>query len=328
MSAFSDMLYAFSGGVLAALRGVPYKVRQNAQEIRLRVGLPLALTVDNRTFYVDASGQINLLGGVNSYIVTSRDVVQTISRLCELSVYSYEGQLRGGFISLRNGCRAGVSGCFDSNEPHNIREYTSVNIRLAHYVEGCAEIILREVDYRLKNILLIGAPGSGKTTLLRDVVRGYSSRGFRVGVADERGEIAAVRNEHRGFDLGYNVDVMTDADKGFAVRALLKYFNPQLIAFDEISDDAEKLQECMSSGVRFVTTLHAASLEQAMTRLCRLNIDSSMFDLFVILNSITAGQIDRIYNLGEKNEMDRNITDFMGACDDRVAEVSADAQAS
>ncbi len=328
MSAYSDILYAFDDSLSYILGRVPSAIQNQVQEIRLRVGQSLALTVNNKTVFVKQNGSVSYLADGDCRIINDKDILQTVSRLCERSLYSCECQLRKGYISLRNGCRAGIGGCYSDSQSGNMRCYTSVNIRIANQVTGCSQPILEGLGHGLHNILLVGPPGSGKTTMLRDVVRCYSNDGYRVSVADERGEIAAMHQRGSGFDLGSNVDVMSDADKSFAVHALLKYFNPQIIVFDELSDDALSLQACMSSGVHFITTLHSDSIQNTFNRLKMLNISKDMFDVFVLLSSESAGLVKEIYHIGEMHEVDRNNADIIGACDTRLASLQSDAQAS
>ncbi len=328
MSAFDNMMYAFSDPILSTLRSVPSSVSQRVQEIRLRVGLPLAMTVDNKTVFINENGTLSNLSASSCYYVTHSDLLQTVSRLCEGSLYSYEGQLRRGYITLRNGCRAGVSGCFSGSDNGNMRCYTSVNIRLAMQVMDCAKQLISKVGQGLHNILLIGPPGSGKTTMLRDIVRCYSQQGYRVSVADERGEIAAMHQNGTGFELGCNIDVMSEVNKKFAVEALLKYFNPQAIVFDELSDDALSLQSCMASGVNFITTLHSDSIENALKRLKMLNINREHFDFMVLLDSKRLGQIREIYRMGDKYEVDRDFDDFISTSNNRMAQIQRDAKVS
>lgn len=331
MSSYNDMMYAFGEPLLTLLNRVPDSVQDQVQEIRLRLGLPLALTVHGNTFFVRRDGNLSCLFEADCYITTQQDLAQTVSRLCERSMYSFESQVRKGYLSLQNGCRAGIGGCYYDGDRFSVRDFTSVNIRIAHSVKGCADEIFQALDRRPHNVLLVGPPGSGKTTLLRDLVRSYSHAGYRVGVADERGELAAMRQSDRGlrgFDLGECVDVLTDVNKKFAVQAILKYFNPQILVFDELSDDADSLQACMTSGVCFMSTFHSDSAEHALQRLERLRIDQSLFDILAVLDSEGVGKVKEIRRLGDSYEVDRHSVDIVCPGHSGMVKISGITQAS
>ena len=67
--------------------------------------------------------------------------------------------------------------------------------------------LLRRLD---ASTLILGPPGSGKTTLLRECVRSLSDGGSRVGLVDERGELAACRLGVPLLDVGAQTDVLTE----------------------------------------------------------------------------------------------------------------------
>ena len=80
----------------------------------------------------------------------------------------------------------------------NLRCLSSLNIRVAHAVPGCGTTLLPELlrEGSFVSTLLVSPPGGGKTTLLRDLTRllsdGVCAPPVRVGLADERGEVAAL----------------------------------------------------------------------------------------------------------------------------------------
>ena len=67
------------------------------------------------------------------------------------------------------------------------------------------------------------------------MVRIYSDKGYRIGLCDERGEVAASDSSGTGFDVGACTDVLTGLEKSAAAFQLLRTMNPQIIAMDEIT---------------------------------------------------------------------------------------------
>ena len=56
---FDDALYGVSPAIRSVLEKLPDKVKESAEEIRLRTGLPVALTVGGDTVFVLENGQIS-----------------------------------------------------------------------------------------------------------------------------------------------------------------------------------------------------------------------------------------------------------------------------
>jgi stage III sporulation protein AA len=96
----------------------------------------------------------------------------------------------------------------------NLRQLSSVAVRIAKEARGSAsEVLLHLYDGgSLQNTLIISPPGRGKTTLLRDLIRcisdGEGVPPLRVGVSDERGELAAMENGMPRMEIGARTDVM------------------------------------------------------------------------------------------------------------------------
>ena len=137
-----------------------------------------------------------------------------------------------------------------------MREIVSLCLRIAHEVKGCGEGIFPEI--REKNTLILGPPGSGKTTLLRDLIRCYGLAGYQVGVADERGEIAACQGGAPQLDVGPRADVVTGMERKPAISLLIRSMAPQVIAADELGEEADiqALSEALRCGVWVLATLH------------------------------------------------------------------------
>ena len=96
----------------------------------------------------------------------------------------------------------------------------------------------------------------GKTTVLRDLVRRISTgiekiefKGINVGIADERGEIAAMYKGVPQNDVGIRTDVLDNIPKAIGMTMLIRSMAPQVIAADEIGtrDDVLAIKEAVCS---------------------------------------------------------------------------------
>ena len=152
------------------------------------------------------------------------------------------------------------------NRADVLSDISGLNIRIAHEVKGCAMGLLpyiRQGD-SIYNTLIFAPPGVGKTTYLRDLIRILSGgedhrRGLKVGVVDERSEIAACHKGVAQNDLGPRTDVLDNCPKEIGMHMLLRSMSPEVIAVDELGKEADFLavQSAMRAGVRIIGTIHA-----------------------------------------------------------------------
>ena len=101
-------------------------------------------------------------------------------------------------------------------------------------------LYIRENEF----LTLLGPSGCGKTTLLRDLIRQLSDGnaygpGLRVGVVDERSELAGAYRGRPQNDLGMRTDVLDACPKALGMLLLLRSMSPQVIAVDELGEDAD-----------------------------------------------------------------------------------------
>ena len=105
-------------------------------------------------------------------------------------------------------------------EVRNLRQLSSLAIRVAREVPGLSAAVLDRLwsGGVLQSTLLLSPPGGGKTTLLRDLIRavsdGEGGPALRVGVADERGELAAMYQGSRSSPSGGRPTCWTAAPRG------------------------------------------------------------------------------------------------------------------
>lgn len=234
-------------------------LRSDAEEFRLRVGQPPTILCQGREHAV--SGQP----------VTREQLSDVLEIATHASAHTALERMRAGFLTVEGGHRIGICGSavVRDGAVWVIRELSSLNLRIARAVPGLAEPLMDKLgNGRPNGILILSEPGGGKTTLLRDLIRCLSLRGERVGIADERGELAGLWKGVPQFDIGPRTDVLDGCPKAAGLLSLLRGMNESILAVDEIAiqEDVAAIQMCAHCGVRLLATAHAGSLAELKRR--------------------------------------------------------------
>ncbi len=92
-------------------------------------------------------------------------------------MYSFEEELRRGYITIRGGHRVGLAGraVLERGQVKLLRDISGFNIRIAREVRGAGAAVIRyladELNSTIHHTLILSPPQCGKTTLLRDLAR-------------------------------------------------------------------------------------------------------------------------------------------------------------
>lgn len=289
---------------------------EEVQELRVRSGKPLFITVKGQEYAVGKGGNLSASSDAErtkrdgqACIVSQREIEQTVECAVRHSLYAFEEQIRQGFLTVAGGHRIGVIGraVSEHREIRTIKPITGLNIRIAHEKKGCADRIMRFLaDAGQKewlSTLLVSPPCCGKTTLLRDIVRNISNgcgymEGRTVGIVDERSEIAACFQGIPQNDVGIRSDVLDGCPKAEGMMMLIRAMSPRVVAADEIGGkgDLEALQYASGCGCSLIATAHGASMEDLASKpMFRELFRERIFCRFVFLSGRQGpGTVERI----------------------------------
>lgn len=266
-----------------SLRGLPERIMDGLEEIRLRVNRPVVVCSGGREYEVVRHG---------AHVLQHDEIGKIFSLLMDHSDYAYQEQIRDGYITLDGGHRVGICGrvITDDRRVISIRDISSINIRRGCEYPGISDNIIPYItdpNGKIRNTLIISPPRCGKTTVLRDIVRNISCMGNRTGVCDERSEIAGCSGGVPGFDIGPRTDVMDGCPKDVGISMLIRSMSPDVIAVDEIgsSDDARALERAAVAGIALVATMHGRSYDDAVRSPIGRFIKNGLISRLIILSS-------------------------------------------
>ncbi|OAS22957.1 stage III sporulation protein AA [Paenibacillus oryzisoli] len=283
------------------LSELPPNVQASVEEIRVRESRPLEISWADRYAFISERGEMVTQEAL-AYKPSRQDCMTLLETLTNHSLYTFEEELRRGYITVSGGHRVGLAGrtILDQGQVKQIRDVSSFNIRIAREIQGVGQGILPYlIDQNMGNIhhtLIISPPQQGKTTLIRDLARLISRGewgarnstliGKKVGIVDERSELAACVKGVPKFDLGPRTDVLDGCPKAEGMMMMIRSLSPEVLIVDEIgrSEDADAIHEAIHTGIRVLATAHGASYEDVRRRpVLRELIGTGVFTKYVIL---------------------------------------------
>lgn len=276
------------------------------EEIRIRLERPIELVLKEGNKFIPM-------------IVHQNHLSHMVGILTQFSIYMMEEELRRGYVTIKGGHRIGIAGkvVTDGGKVKLIRDISSLNIRIAKEKKGIANKLIPYLyDRNWKNTMIIGPPQTGKTTLLRDLARLISSGekelsvlSNKVGIVDERSEIAGCANGVPQFTFGSRLDVLDACPKAEGMMMLIRSMSPEVLVVDEIGrdEDVYAINEAINAGVQVIVTVHGYSFNDLKLR---KNINTllqmKVFDRFLVLSRESGpGTVTQIL---DKNGNEMNYT--------------------
>ncbi|THF75913.1 stage III sporulation protein AA [Cohnella fermenti] len=311
----------FPASLRARLDKLPDSVIESLEEVRVREGRPLEISYGSRYAFLTPDGLLS--GDHREGYRTSREECQAfLEKLTDHSLYAMEEELKRGYVTVSGGHRVGLAGrtVLEGGHVRHLRDVAAFNVRIARARVGCSAAVLPGLldpaARSIRHTLLVSPPQQGKTTLLRDLARAISAgewndpsargwRGRKVGIVDERSEIAACERGVPTFDLGPRTDVLDACPKAEGMMMLVRSMSPEVIVVDEIGrpEDADALREALHAGVRVLATAHAADLADVFERpVLSALAREGMFGAYIVLSRSGSMVRHRVLGAAEAEE--------------------------
>lgn len=209
-------------------------------------------------------------------------------------------------------------GCADSILPH----LYETDITQAKLNDNDGSPRIQNTNVGVYNTLILSPPGAGKTTLIRDCIRSLSYgaeksplnllysqnnleeatfvRGLKVGLVDERSEIAACYHGIPQNDIGPRTDVLDGCNKPEGIQMLLRTMSPEVIAVDELGaeEDFKAVEQAAYSGCKVIGTVHAGSINELQEKtILKRWCEKDLFERFIFIEKGENGMRKfKVYN--------------------------------
>lgn len=273
---------------------LPAQTAAQIHELRFRTGCSVFVTLSGRQLPLQDLPECPLQ--LRECVLDQFQIEEIFHTLCGGAVHAHQTELAHGFLTTPSGCRVGVAGRYVDRDGQTVlQQVQGLNLRIARTVPvQLPDELLVQLKKHFIGMLLVGEPDSGKTTLLRQIARELAGMQRRACVVDERCEIFPPGDSEKMPPL----DLLSGIPKERAVQMALRTLSPQVILLDELGTLAETaaLEQGFYSGVDFVASVHAASVEEAARRPQVQALQRhGMLRVFVLLHGCTTpGKVRRV----------------------------------
>lgn len=259
-------------------------------EIRLRTNYEIKINYANKEAYLTSFGYSF---NKSDAIKCKKEYVDNIiNKVTENSIYAFNDRIKEGYITTKDGIRIGLAGecVFDGGKIVTIKNFTSLNIRIPHFITGCSDDLFGYLldGQVVNNSLIISPPFLGKTTLLKDII--FSLNKLNLGsvlVIDERGEFSEVEGE--------NIDKIAYSNKNYAFNFALRAMSPSIIVCDELNckEDWFFALNAVSAGVKIIATTHSDCLDSLLKKEFFVN---KLFNRYIFLKQTDFGKVESVFD--------------------------------
>ena len=275
---FNKLISIFPENIYNTLDKLSETIKSEALEIRIRTQKNIIIILKNSYINIDL-------------IVSSENLDFIFKKICNYCIYSFQNQIKNGYITFENGHRIGLAGSavIEKNRIINIKNITSLNIRIAREFKECSRKIFNIIKNNINGTLIVGAPMTGKTTILRDLARIFSVENQqKITIIDEKCEIASVYNNIPQFDIGFS-DILSGFPKNHGITMAIQTLSPDIIICDEIGNikDYNLIKNILNSGIKLITTMHAHDEKELLNKHnINLLLKNNYFETVIFLKQI------------------------------------------